>query len=158
LKRTSFNDGWEFRPKVNPFAELAGTSVLFQPVTLPHDAMLEQWRSETNSPAGAYFPGGTYEYRKVFTVPAEDEGNRILIEFEGVYRDAMVYVNGAYAGQRPYGYSQFRIDATALLHYDAENEVRVEARTHQDSRWYTGGGIYRDTWLLTGGPVRIAPV
>ncbi|MEV6350602.1 glycoside hydrolase family 2 TIM barrel-domain containing protein [Actinoplanes sp. NPDC051851] len=155
--RTSFNHGWEFRPKVNPFAELAGVRVPYQPVTLPHDAMLAQQRSETGTPATAYFPGGTYEYRKTFTVPAAGEGDRILIEFEGVYRDAVVYVNGVYAGQRPYGYSPFRVDATALLRYGADNEIRVEARSHQDSRWYTGAGIYRDTWLLTGGPVRIAP-
>ena len=161
--RVSFNDGWEFRPKVSSFAELGGASLPYRPVTLPHDAMIAQQRvapdSETltGGGAGAYFPGGAFEYRKTFSVPEEDRGSRIFLEFEGVYRDAMVYINGDYAGQRPYGYSLFRVDAGRFLRFGADNEIRVEARAHQDSRWYTGAGIYRDTWLLTGGPVRIGP-
>ena len=160
--RVSFNDGWEFRPKVSSFAELGGASLPYRPATLPHDAMLGQERiapdgAGKDGGAGAYFPGGAFEYRKVFSVPEEYRGSRILLEFEGVYRDAMVYINGDYAGQRPYGYSLFRVDAGRFLRFDRDNEIRVEARAHQDSRWYTGAGIYRDTWLLTSGPVRIGP-
>ena len=161
--RVSFNDGWEFRPKVSPFAELGGASVPYRPVTLPHDAMIGQERvapdggTMMDGGAGAYFPGGAFEYRKAFSVPEEYRGRRVLLEFEGVYRDAMVYVNGDYAGQRPYGYSLFRVDADRFLRFGQDNEIRVEARAHQDSRWYTGAGIYRDTWLLTGGLVRIGP-
>ena len=157
--RVSFNDGWEFRPRVSPFAELGGAVAPYQPVTLPHDAMIGQPRDEAirDGGAGAYFPGGAFEYRKTFAVPEEHRGRRLLVEFEGVYRDAMVYVNGDYAGQRPYGYSLFRIDATPFLRFGQDNEVRVEARAHKDSRWYTGAGIYRDTWLLAGAQVRVAP-
>ena len=161
--REPFNDGWEFRPRVNPFAELGGVSVPYQPVTLPHDAMIGQRRAAADGPAAregaaaAYFPGGAFEYRKVFAVPEEHRGRRIFLEFEGIYRDAMVYVNGDYAGQRPYGYSLFRIDADRFLRFGADNEIRVEARAHRDSRWYTGAGIYRDTWLLAGPLVRIGP-
>ena len=161
--RVSFNDRWEFRPRVSPFDELGGASVPYRPVTLPHDAMIGQQRvapggqASRDSGASAYFPGGAFEYRKTFFVPEEHRGRRILVEFEGVYRDAMVYVNGDFAGQRPYGYSLFRVDADRFLRFGADNEIRVEARGHQDSRWYTGAGIYRDTWLLTGGLVRIAP-
>ncbi|MFM9441129.1 glycoside hydrolase family 2 TIM barrel-domain containing protein [Streptomyces acidiscabies] len=161
--RTSFNDGWQVRPKVNPFAELSGHVVPFRPVTLPHDAMIEQHRTAPDGEvtmegaAGAYFPGGVFEYRKTFTVPGEYRGKRIFVEFEGVYRDATVHINGAYAGQRPYGYSHFRIDADRFLRFGEDNEIRVEARAHRDSRWYTGAGIYRDTWLLVGDVVRIAP-
>ncbi|WP_416957999.1 glycoside hydrolase family 2 TIM barrel-domain containing protein [Streptomyces sp. Agncl-13] len=165
MLRTSFNDGWQTRPKVNPFAELSGTKVPFRPVTLPHDAMIGQERTAPDGEAtmeggaGAYFPGGTYEYRKTFAVPEEHRGKRILFEFEGVYRDAVVYINGDYAGQRPFGYSHFHIDADRFLRYgdDGDNEIRVEARAHRDSRWYTGAGIYRDTWMLVGDVVRIAP-
>ncbi|MFZ3572241.1 glycoside hydrolase family 2 TIM barrel-domain containing protein [Streptomyces sp. BH097] len=157
MKRTSFNDGWEFGPKANPFAELSGATTPFRPVSVPHDAMLGRRRTAEGTAAAAFFPGGAYEYRKTFQVPAEDEAKRILVEFEGVYRDAMVYVNGTYVTQRPYGYSQFRADIGPHLRYGASNEIRVEARTHQDSRWYTGAGIYRDTWLLVGDPVHIAP-
>ena len=161
--RVPFNDGWEFRPRVSPFAELGGAAAPYQPVTLPHDAMIGQQRAAPDGGAtrdggaAAYFPGGAFEYRKTFAVPEEHRGKRILVEFEGVYRDAMVYVNGDYAGQRPYGYSLFRIDAGRFLRFGQDNEIRVEARAHQDSRWYTGAGIYRDTWLLAGGLVRIAP-
>ncbi len=161
--RSSFNDGWQTRPKVNPFAELSGLAMPFQQVTLPHDALIGRERTAPGGDtsrqggAGAYFPGGVFEYRKTFTVPREDRGKRILIEFEGVYRDAVVHINGDYAGQRPYGYSPFRIDATRFLRFGEANEIRVEARSHRDSRWYTGAGIYRDTWILIGGLVRIEP-
>ena len=63
-------------------------------------------------------------------MPEEHRGRRIFVEFEGVYRDAMVYVNGDYAGQRPYGYSLFRIDADRFLRFGQDNEIRVEARAH----------------------------
>ncbi|MEV7424446.1 glycoside hydrolase family 2 TIM barrel-domain containing protein [Streptomyces sp. NPDC091212] len=161
--RTSFNDGWQTRPKVNPFAELSGPKTPYRPVTLPHDAMIERERTVPGGEvtmeggAGAYFPGGAYEYRKTFSVPEEHRGRRILFEFEGVHRDAVVYVNGDYAGQRPFGYAHFFIDADRFLRFGQDNEIRVEARTHRDSRWYTGAGIYRDTWMLVGEVVRIAP-
>ncbi|WP_106401071.1 glycoside hydrolase family 2 TIM barrel-domain containing protein [Actinocorallia populi] len=161
--RISFNDGWQARPKVNPFAELSGTSVPFRPVTLPHDAMITQDRVKPDSAAtmengaGAYFPGGVFEYRKAFFVPEEHRGKRVFFEFEGVYRDATVHINGDYAGQRPYGYSHFHIDADRFLRFGQDNEICVEARAHRDSRWYTGAGIYRDTWMLVGETARIAP-
>jgi hypothetical protein len=72
--RTSFNDAWQFRPKVNPFAELSGPAAPFTPVTLPHDAMLARDRvpaaDTREGGASAYFPGGAYEYRKTFFAPA----------------------------------------------------------------------------------------
>src|ERR1700722_11683361 len=161
--RVPFNDDWEFRPRVSPFAELGGAAASSQRVTLPHDAMIGQQRAAPDGEATreggavAYFPGGAFEYRKTFAVPEEHRGRRILVEFEGVYRDAMVYVNGDYAGPRPYGFSLFRIDADRFLRFGADNEIRVEARAHKDSRWYTGAGIYRDAWLLAGGLVRAGP-
>ena len=130
-------------------------------MTLPHDAMIERERAAPGGEvtmeggAGAYFPGGVYEYRKTFAVPEQHRGKRILVEFEGVYRDAVEYVNGNYAVQRPFGYSHFFIDADRFLRFGQDNEIRVEARTHLDSRWYTGAGIYRDTWMLVGEVVRI---
>lgn len=158
--RTSFNDGWEVRPKSDTFAEISGDAQPYQAVSLPHDAMIGQQRapdsaSTTKGAAGAYFPGGVYEYRKRFAVPDACAGKRVFLEFEAVYRDASVYVNGAYAGQRPYGYSHFHIDIGRFLRCGQDNEIRVEARCHQDSRWYTGAGIYRDTWMRVGDLVRI---
>ena len=61
--------------------------------------------------AVAFFPAGAYQYRKTFLAPADVDSKRVVLQFEGVYRDATVHINGAYAGQRPYGYSGFTIDA-----------------------------------------------
>ncbi len=161
--RVSFNDGWEFRPKVSPFAELGGVSVPYRRVTLPHDALIGQERA---APRGESRRGRRCQrllsrrdlrVPQDLPVPEEYRGRRVLLEFEGVYRDAVAYVNGDYAGQRPFGYSLFRVDAGRFLRFGEDNEIRVEARAHRDSRWYTGAGIYRDTWLLVGGLVRIAP-
>jgi beta-galactosidase len=158
MKRFAFHDGWQFREKVNPFAELSGTAIPFRDVRLPHDAMIGGERSPGLEPATAYFPGGVYEYRKAFTLPPEAgpaEQARVMLEFEGVYRGAMVSLNGAHAGSHAYGYTGFAIDVTGLI-VPGENRLEVEARAHQDSRWYSGAGIYRPVWLWTGGPVHIA--
>jgi beta-galactosidase len=155
LRRISFNDGWQFREKVNPFAELSGTSIPYADIRLPHDAMLGRDRCADLTPATAYFPGGVYQYRKSFTRPGHPDGGRAVLEFEGVYRDAMVYLNGALAASHAYGYTGFTADLTAFL-MPGENELLVEARSYLDSRWYSGTGIYRPVWLWTGGPVRIA--
>ncbi|NUU21235.1 MAG: glycoside hydrolase family 2 protein [Streptomycetaceae bacterium] len=162
--RQLFNDHWEMRPKVNPFAELVGSAAPYQPAKLPHDAMIHRQRLAPDPSenvdtlaAGAYFPGGAYEYRRKFFAPEEYRGCRVLVEFEGVQRDATVFVNGDYAGPSPNGYTRFRVDVGPYLRFGCDNEIRVEARTHEDSRWYSGAGIYRDAWLLVGGPVHIAP-
>ncbi|HWH97603.1 MAG TPA: glycoside hydrolase family 2 TIM barrel-domain containing protein, partial [Pseudolysinimonas sp.] len=119
-----------------------------RPVTLPHDAMLALPRSADGAPSSAFFPGGEVEYSRTFEVPEEWRGRRVSLEFEGVYRDAMVYVNDEFAGQWRYGYSVFRIALDPHLCYGQLNTVRVEARAHQDSRWYSGLGIYRDVHLV----------
>jgi beta-galactosidase/beta-glucuronidase len=155
MRRTSFNDGWQFREKVSPFAELSGTVAPYRDIRLPHDAMIGRDRSPSLSPATAYFPGGVYQYRKSFTRPEHPDGGRAVLEFEGVYRNAMVYLNGALATSHAYGYTGFTADLTPFL-VPGDNELVVEARSHQDSRWYSGTGIYRPAWLWTGGPVRVA--
>jgi beta-galactosidase len=155
VKRTSFHDGWQVREQVNPLFELTRTLTPYTDVRLPHDAMIGRDRSPELTPATAYFPGGVYQYRKVFTRPEYPDGGRAVLEFEGVYRDAMVYLNGAFVTSCGYGYTGFTADLTPFL-VPGENTLLVEARSHQDSRWYTGTGIYRPGWLWTGGPVRIA--
>jgi len=150
MSRTSFNIGWTVRPKVSPYAQLQAPQGDGTPITLPHDAMISLPRSEgaASGGRGAYFPGGVFEYSKTFDVPAHFADKKVSIEFEGVYRDAMIYVNGVFAGQRPNGYSGFVIALDPYLHYGAPNTIRVDARAHDDSRWYTGVGIYRDTHLV----------
>src|SRR5205823_1348548 len=102
MRRISFNDGWEVRPKANRMDELSGEAAEWAPVTLPHDAMIGTERSPAAAGANAYFPGGVWEYQKRFELPADSSSTTVL-EFEGVYRDAVVVVNDAVAAQRPYG-------------------------------------------------------
>ncbi|KJC64687.1 glycoside hydrolase family 2 TIM barrel-domain containing protein [Agreia bicolorata] len=157
MTTTSFNTGWTVRPKVSPYAQLQAPQGDGIPVTLPHDAMITLPRSEdaTSGGRGGYFPGGVFEYSKTFDVPADFADKRVSIEFEGVYRDAMIFVNGVFAGQRPNGYSGFVVALDPYLRYGAENTIRVDARAHDDSRWYTGIGIYRDTRLIVSSLTHI---
>ncbi|KQP70040.1 glycoside hydrolase [Microbacterium sp. Leaf288] len=146
---TPFNDDWTVRPKISGFVNLMGGSESTD-VTLPHDAMITLPRSEhaSGGAPSAFFPGGEVEYSKRFYVPTEWRARRVALQFDGVYRDAMVYVNDEFAGQWRYGYSVFRLPVDAHLRYGTVNTVRVEARAHRDSRWYTGLGIYRDVHLV----------
>ncbi len=128
----------------------------WEPATLPHDAMITGERSPSAGAANGYFVGGNWEYRRAFDATADDAAVMTL-EFEGVYRDAVVSVNGAAAAHRPYGYSNFFVPIDHLVRRDGENEVRVEVRAGDDSRWYSGAGIYRNVWLLSAGPVFLVP-
>jgi len=156
VRRIKLNDGWQVRPKVNRFAELAGGGVEWSSVTLPHDAMISTERAREANAANAYFRGGSWEYRRVLD-RASASADVVMLEFEGVYRDAVVYVNGSMAGRRPYGYSCFTLPIDHLLSPSHDNEIRVEARAGDDSRWYSGAGIYRDVWLLQSGRVHLHP-
>jgi beta-galactosidase len=156
LRRAPFNDGWAVRPKPNRFAERFGEAPEWAPVTLPHDAMIGTSRSPGAPAANAYFPGGTWEYRRELEA-LDDRGPLVVLEFEGVYRDAVVSVNGTVVAHRPYGYSNFLVPIDHLLERGVTNELRVEARAGDDTRWYSGAGIYRDVWLLESGRVHLAP-
>ena len=149
MARSSFNLDWSVAPNVSVFSEITGGSTSAEAVTLPHDAMLSRPRradAEGGSSTG-YFEGGAVSYRKEFDAPAEWADRVIELEFDGVYRDAMVYLNGVLVGQRPNGYSPFRVRLDSALKYGQRNRLRVDARAHRDSRWYSGLGIYRDVWL-----------
>lgn len=154
--RRSFNDGWEVRPKTSIFFELGGVAAPWKRVTLPHDAVISGSRDPSAGSDTGYYPGGVFEYRKAFEIPEEFEGRRVAFEFEGVYRDAMIFVNDQFVGQRPSGYAGFVIEADEFLEIGAENSIRVEARSHDDSRWYTGAGIYRDVWMVVTEDVHLA--
>ncbi|MGC5170039.1 glycoside hydrolase family 2 TIM barrel-domain containing protein [Microbacterium sp. DT81.1] len=149
-----FNTGWSVQPNQSIFAQLSG-GVGAQPVTLPHDAMLALPRTP-DAPSGdssGYFTGGSVAYTRTLDVPTDWRNQRVSLRFDGVYRDAAVYVNGDYAGQHPNGYAPFRIALDPFLRYGEPNEVRVEARAHRDSRWYSGLGIHRGVQLHVSGMV-----
>jgi beta-galactosidase len=156
VKRTPFVQGWETRPHANFFAEMVGASASWQAVTLPHDAALGRERDAAHGAGAGYVPGGVYEYRTTLTAPEEWRDRRVLLDFEGVYRTAMVYVNGALAGHWATGYTGFTVDLDDHLVFGADNEIRVVCRAHKDSRWYSGAGIHRPVHLVVGALTHIA--
>ena len=140
MKKISFHENWMLGGKA---------------VTLPHDAMIWEKRSKDASDGGhGYFPGGIYTYEKTFTAPAEWEGKNVIIEFEGVYRNCTVSLNGKEIGGHRYGYTGFTLPLENL-NYDGENTITVVADNSQlpNSRWYTGSGIYRPVWIHVGNEI-----
>lgn len=151
MKRQTFNDNWIFWKE---------GSTKKQTVTLPHDAMIHEERRPDVPGGGAhgYFPGGKYVYEKRFTAPDEWREKTVSIEFEGVYRNSKVFINGREAGGRPYGYVPFVICMDAFLVYGGENVITVTVDNSElpNSRWYTGSGIYRPVSLLISPKEHIA--
>jgi beta-galactosidase len=122
-------------------------------LNLPHDWSVEGEFNEKNpaTPGGGALPGGIGWYRKVFTLRESDKNKTIFIDFDGVYRNSEVWINGHYLGIRPYGYSSFRYEITPYLKYDKEKNiiaVKVDNSKQPNSRWYSGSGIYRNVWLI----------
>lgn len=99
-----------------------------------------------------WYIGGDYEYTKNFFVPEEYKDKKVLIEFEGIYHNGEVYINGKKAAYRPYGYTNFYVDTEGFFQYGKENEIKVIARNadQPNSRWYSGTGIYRPAYLYVG--------
>lgn len=153
MKRQSFNKGWILNPLDAYEIFLNPNSVKEErQVTLPYDAMLLETRNK-DVPMGrntGFYPDGQCTLMKKFTAPKDWKEKTVTLEFEGVYTNSMVYINGNYAGGCPHGYTCFTVSADPFLNYGEENEVKVMAKTHLDSRWYTGLGIYRSVNLLEG--------
>jgi len=128
-------------------------------VDVPHDWSIEG-KIDPKSPvegSGGYFPAGIGWYRRTFTVPAAWSGKRVSVEFEGVYMNATVYINGHDLGMHPYGYTSFWHDLTPHLEPGSNVlAVRVDQSQHRNSRWYAGAGIYRHVWLNVTGAVHVA--
>ena len=155
--RISLHDGWTIARKLAAFESRDGVPAPV-PVAVPHDALRDLPRSPDNDGGvhSGYIPGGVFEYARDLEVPAEWAEKTVLLEFEGVYRDAVVYINGAFAAHEPNGYAAFTVEADAFLHFGETNTITVEARAHRDSRWYTGAGIYRPVHLIVADPVHLA--
>jgi beta-galactosidase len=156
-----FDFDWKFTladvPEAkNPAFDDAG----WADVQLPHDWSIAQPFVENSWRLGsmAFLPGGVGWYRKTFEVPAEQEGKRIYIHFDGVYHRSDVYVNGKHAGFHPYGYTGFEYDVTPHIRFGKKNviAVRVDHSDSPTSRWYSGSGIYRHVRLKMLNPVHIS--
>lgn len=129
-------------------------------LNLPHDWAIEGDFSKDNpsGTGGGALPGGIGWYRKTFTADKADEGKRYRIDFDGVYMNSTVYINGHELGTRPYGYISFSYDLTPYIQWGGKNvlAVRVDNAEQPNSRWYSGCGIYRNVWLTKLNPVHVA--
>jgi len=179
-RMVDFNDSWTFylatrTPTVQDAASLtladAGdytTAQIIDPafddsgwrtVSVPHDFSIEGDKTSASNNSQGYMQGGLGFYRKTFSVPesVHASGKRVAIDFEGVYQNSVVYLNGQLVGTYPSGYTGFSYDLTDLLNYgdDASNTLVVKVQNPSPSgRWYTGSGIVRPVHLVVTSPVR----
>ena len=173
--RTSilWNFGWRFHAgDIADGASLTLDEADWRAVDLPHDFQIEQpWvapgedeRPDTSDPGAnvksRLSPRGFKEmgigwYRKTFTPDESWRGRRVLIDFEGILYVGDAYLNGHFIGKTDYGYLGFEADITRLLKWGEKNvlAVRADTRAANNSRWYTGAGLYRDVHLITTDPV-----
>jgi beta-galactosidase len=159
-ERRNFDDQWRFHKGDARGAEKpAFADASWRKLRLPHDWSIEGPYSADNASGTGYLPGGIGWYRKSFTLPETAKGRKVFIEFDGVYRDSDVWINGQHLGHRPYGYSSFEYDLSPYVNFGAKANllaVRVDHSEIADSRFYTGSGIYRHVWLTIAQPVYVA--
>jgi hypothetical protein len=155
-----FDFGWKFlkgddRKAWSPDYDDSG----WQAVDLPHDWSIEGPYSERWASGTGYLPGGVGLYRKTFAADSEWKGKLVAIEFDGIYKNSEVWINGHRLGMRPSGYIGFQYDLTRHLSFGKKNvlAVRVDHCDFADSRWYTGSGIYRHVRLTITDRLRIGP-
>ena len=156
----NFDSTWKFHlgdvtNAQNPTFDDSSWSTL----DVPHDWSISQ-PFQQNSPAGSgggYLGGGVGWYRKTFPLPASSSGQRVLVQFDGAYMDSTVYMNGTQICARPYGFISYECDFTPSAKFGAPNVLAVRLNNQQpSSRWYSGSGIFRHTWLKTVNPLRVA--
>ncbi|WP_328492393.1 DUF4982 domain-containing protein [Streptomyces sp. NBC_00414] len=128
--------------------------------SVPHDWSIELTPTTEHGTSGGtgFLPGGLAWYRIAFTLHPAYDGQRMSVEFDGVYMDSSVYCNGELVGQHPYGYTGFALDLTDLLHTDGvtSNVIAVQVRNQlPSSRWYSGSGIHREARLIVTEPVHV---
>jgi beta-galactosidase len=154
-----FDFDWQFHLGEIPHAEATDfqPDSTWQTVQLPHDWSITLPFDAKAGGSSGYLPGGIGLYRKTFQAPAGSRGKRVSIEFDGVYHKSTVYLNGHRLGYHRYGYTGFQYDLTPYLRHDAENVLVVHVDHAEESRWYTGSGIYRHVRLNVTDPVHLVP-
>ncbi len=131
--------------------------VAWRGVHLPHDYVVESPFDPQAELAHGFHPKQTAWYRRKFTLPKEADGQVLWLEFDGVYRHSIVWLNGHQLGQHASGYTSFYYDISRAAHYGGENVISVWVDPRQNEGWwYEGGGIYRHVWLTTLAPEHIA--
>jgi len=154
----------QVRPAGNPAgspiasAEVAFDDSQWRLLNLPHDWGIEGPFKQSYSGSTGKLPWwGVAWYRKHLAVPATDQGKKIYLDVDGAMSYATVWLNGQCVGGWPYGYASWRVDLTPWVHYGADNVIAIRLDNPNDSsRWYPGGGIYRNVWLVKTAPVHIA--
>ena len=159
-QRISFNPNWLFTLGDPAGAQqVAFDTTSWQPVSLPHDWSIAGTFSQEHPSGGGggYLPGGMGWYRKTFQLTQADLDKTVRIEFDGVYKNCTVWINDHPVGFHPYGYTSFAYDLTPHLHAGQNLlAVRVDNTQQPDARWYSGSGIYRNTWLVLTDPLHVA--
>ena len=159
---TNLNQNWKFCLNIDAdkdpsYPEFDDSN--WRTLDLPHDWAIEGDFDEHNlsGTGGGALPGGIGWYRKSFKVDKKDRGKSISIEFDGVYMNSSVWINGHLLGTRPYGYISFSYDLTPYINWNGKNviAVKVDNSDQPNSRWYSGCGIYRDVRLVKTGDIRV---
>jgi beta-galactosidase len=127
-------------------------------LNLPHDWGIEGPFKQSLSGGTGRLPWfGVAWYRKHLDIPAADAGKKIYLDVDGAMSYATVWLNGKFVGGWPYGYSSWRVDLTPCVNFGGENVIAIRLNNPPDSsRWYPGGGIYRNVWLVKSQPVHVA--
>jgi beta-galactosidase len=158
-ERRNFDFDWRFHKGDVENAQAVGMDASgWRELNLPHDWSIEGPHSAGLASGTGFLPGGIGWYRKAFTLPESMNGRMVFIEFDGIYRDSDVWINGEHLGHRPFGYASFEYDLTPHLKFGDEANVlavKVDHTAEADSRWYTGSGIYRHVWLNVTDPIHV---
>ena len=147
----NFNFGWKFyKGDISNGQDPNLDDRNWRALNLPHDWSIEGTFSKDYASSTAYLPAGIGWYRKSFKLPATEKNRKVFINFDGIYNNSEVWINGTWLGKRPNGYISFQYDLTPYLNPGKENliAVKVDHTKYGDSRWYTGSGIYRDVKLI----------
>jgi len=158
--RESFDFAWKFLKGDAQGAQQPGfTDAGWRSLDLPHDWSVEgPFKEEPGSATFAHLPTGIGWYRKRFNIPESYHDRKVVVEFDGVYQNSEVWINGQYLGKRPYGFISFCYDLSPHLRFGGDNVIAVKVDNSQqpNCRWYSGSGIYRHTWLLVTNLVHVA--
>jgi beta-galactosidase len=158
--RNSFDFGWKFFKGDAPGAQEPGfADEDWRDLDLPHDWSIEgPFRKQPGSDTFGHLPTGIGWYRKHFYISEAYNNSKVIVEFDGIYQNSEVWINGQYLGRRPYGYISFYYDLSPYLKFDSENvmTVKVDNSSQPNCRWYSGSGIYRHTWLLVTNRLHVA--
>jgi beta-galactosidase len=170
-RKSSFDDGWRFlKDSLSGFENSDFNDSNWRVLNLPHDWSIEDLpgqngtdiigpfdKTSIDKMSSGYLVGGIGWYRKSFTLKKEDKDKFVYLQFDGVYMNSDVWLNGKHLGFHPYGYTPFFFNITSFLNPAGEpNVVAVRVKNEgMNSRWYSGSGINRHVWLMLMNPVHI---